>query len=152
MDHVIDDKERVEVGRRLKEFRKENRLTQQKMASMIGYSSPYYSLIENGKAVNVNQRSFERIAKKLKINKTWLIEGVGEPAVDYVLAVDPFSDNIMIETEDHGVPLSSQTSRETLYTMLLNLPKLNTDELELLIDFAKTQKEMKQTEQNRLSE
>ena len=152
MEHMIDDKERIEVGRRLKEFRKENRLTQQKMASMIGYSSPYYSLIENGKAVNVNQRSFEKIANKLRINSSWLLEGKGEPVIDYIFGIDALDDTISIETNNPSGSPSVSNSRELLYTILLNLPKLKTEELDLLIEFAKTQKEMKQQSQNRLTD
>lgn len=149
----------VEVGKRLKDFRRKEHWTQQKMASVIGYSVAYYSIIENGKAPNLNHRALIKIAKKLDMNPSQLIYGLNLGTPDWVLTSD--SGDVLTTVElksssshskisDYLIAFSDfikqdpnmdkTCSKAILSTIMCWLSELDTEDLETLIQCAEMQK------------
>ena len=132
----------VEVGKRLKDFRRKEHWTQQKMASVIGYSVAYYSIIENGKAPNLNHRALIKIAKKLDMNPSQLGDVLTTVELksssshskisDYLIA---FSDFIKQDPN-----MDKTCSKAILSTIMCWLSELDTEDLETLIQCAEMQK------------
>jgi transcriptional regulator with XRE-family HTH domain len=60
------------VGKRIREVRKEKKLSQEKLGELANLSSPYISDIENGK-VNGSLLSYYQIAKALKVTLSSLV-------------------------------------------------------------------------------
>lgn len=60
------------VGKRIRDVRKEKKISQEKLAELANLSSPYISDIENGK-VNGSLLSYYQIAKALKMSLSTLV-------------------------------------------------------------------------------
>lgn len=70
----------IEMGNRLRKFRKEMEYTQEQMAEILGISSAYYGKIERG----VNSLSIKRLLilhERLGIDITYLITGKEKSAL-----------------------------------------------------------------------
>jgi transcriptional regulator with XRE-family HTH domain len=65
------------IGDRLKAVRKAVNLSQRGFCKGIFTSQSFYGQIESG-AKNGNERIYELICNKYKVNKVWLITGKGE--------------------------------------------------------------------------
>lgn len=63
------------VGKRIRDMRKESKISQEKLAELSDLSSPYISDIENGK-VNGSLYSYYRIACALKISLATLVMNI----------------------------------------------------------------------------
>ena len=64
---MIATKIRLQLARKLKEERQKARLTQEKMAELIGVSARYYQILESKKPAAVKIDTIEKLAKALKI-------------------------------------------------------------------------------------
>lgn len=61
---------------RLKEFRKQQKMTQKDFADKIGISRTYYSNIENG-SMPLTTHILDMICFKFKVSKEWILKGKG---------------------------------------------------------------------------
>ena len=156
----------VSVGKRLREYRKSQKLTQQQFSEIIDYSVAYYSIIENGKAPNLNHRSLDKIAKKLDISSAWLIYGIDSEAPESVNAnLNTLKYNNNTDTKRNYSRIlqyyyafnkslsqasdSDKTSSKSIFaTMLVMLTDLDVDDLETLIKCAEMQRTYKIWEQS----
>lgn len=66
------------AGKRLKEFRKENKLTQVKLANILNTVHPTITNYENGKNL-INTPFLYTICKKYKISADYLLGKINEP-------------------------------------------------------------------------
>ena len=69
---------KLEVGKRLKEFRKENKLTQEKLASILNTVHPVISNYENGKFLIATPFLYT-ICKKYNISADYLLGKIDNP-------------------------------------------------------------------------
>lgn len=148
------------VGNRLKQIRKNNKWTQQKMAEIIGYTPTYYNAIENGKAPNFSHRSLMKVSQILNVDSVWLAYGVKNEYLPDIL-ISNGKDEVLIQYENNysynstiianyfeklsklirqKPNLYESESKAVLATIMTLLPKLNQIDLQSLIEFAETQK------------
>jgi len=64
------------VGKRLKEWRLDNDLTQAELADKFGFQSNYISQVEKGTA-GLSQDTLMQMPKLLNLNTNWLLTGKG---------------------------------------------------------------------------
>lgn len=65
------------IRERIKQIRKESKLTQEKFAEKIKISRANLTNIETGKT-QITERNIKEICEKFNINEKWLKEGIGE--------------------------------------------------------------------------
>ena len=75
-EHLIES--RYALGKRVKELRREQQLTQTQLALMVGLDHSYISRIENGEC-NPTVDSIVIIANGLGTSPSTLFEGIGIP-------------------------------------------------------------------------
>lgn len=63
----------IELGERIKEYRKKTNLSQEKFALLIGMDRTYYSSVEKGKH-NITIMNLKKIADGLKITLSELLK------------------------------------------------------------------------------
>lgn len=68
----------MSIGERLKQARKKNGLSQDELAKSIGVSRGVITNVEYNKVEEPQPIVIDTICQTLKINKKWLMEGVGE--------------------------------------------------------------------------
>jgi transcriptional regulator with XRE-family HTH domain len=96
----IGNRKYIEIGKRIKEAREKEELTQAELASQLGYSSPtFISLIEDGKR-KVRIDDLEKIGKILHRDVDFFIRGeVGQAtSVQMALRADKHLDQNDIKT------------------------------------------------------
>ena len=76
--HSKDEISSIEVGKRLKEFRKENKLTQVKLAEVLNTVHPVIVNYENGKHLIATPFLY-MICKKYKISADYLLGKIDKP-------------------------------------------------------------------------
>ena len=64
------------IGKRIKEIRKENHLTQEEFASKIGYSKRQVHCVETTKS-NPSHQFLRKIASTFSVDYSWIITGKG---------------------------------------------------------------------------
>lgn len=67
----------INLGERIKEVRKETRLSQEKFALKIYMDRTYFATVESEKR-NISIQNIEKIAKGLNITISELFKGIGE--------------------------------------------------------------------------
>lgn len=67
----------INLGERIKEVRKETRLSQEKFALKIYMDRTYFATVESEKR-NISIQNIEKIAKGLNITTSELFKGIGE--------------------------------------------------------------------------
>ncbi len=67
----------INLGERIKEVRKETRLSQEKFALKIYMDRTYFATVESEKR-NISIQNIEKIAKGLNITISELFKGLGE--------------------------------------------------------------------------
>lgn len=67
----------INLGERIKEVRKETRLSQEKFALKIYMDRTYFATVELEKR-NISIQNIEKIAKGLNITTSELFKGIGE--------------------------------------------------------------------------
>lgn len=67
----------MELKDRLKQIRKDNKLSQSALGKMIGVSSSQIACYETGYR-EITERSLNGICRELNVNKDWLLTGEGE--------------------------------------------------------------------------
>lgn len=67
----------MEIGIRIKEVRKESKLTQSEFGSKIGISLSGVSSLEIGKNTP-SEQTIRAICSEFNINRDWLVDGIGE--------------------------------------------------------------------------
>ena len=67
----------INLGERIKEVRKETRLSQEKFALKIYMDRTYVETVESEKR-NISIQNIEKIAKGLNITTSELVKGIGE--------------------------------------------------------------------------
>ncbi|WP_314348552.1 helix-turn-helix transcriptional regulator [Granulicatella elegans] len=67
----------INLGERIKEVRKETRLSQEKFALKIYMDRTYFETVESEKR-NISIQNIEKIAKGLNITTSELFKGIGE--------------------------------------------------------------------------
>lgn len=70
-----------QLGKKIKELRKETGLSQEKFALKIDMDRTYFATVESGKR-NISLQNIEKIAKGLNITISELFEGIGEDSDD----------------------------------------------------------------------
>ncbi len=74
----IDEIDIIKSGKRLKEFRKEHKLTQDKLAKQLNIAKSLLSYYENG-SILISTHALYEICKKYKISADYLLGKVDEP-------------------------------------------------------------------------
>lgn len=110
----------MNIQTRFKELRKCLNLTQTELAESIGVTRGVIANIELGR-VPPRTGLLQMIVEKYKVNKDWLIDGVGEM---FVIAMEN------IEVEQFLAEIMAR--QNDLYPTALKLSKLNTEDLELI--------------------
>lgn len=110
----------MNIQTRFKELRKCLNLTQTELAESIGVTRGVIANIELGR-VPPRAGLLQMIVEKYKVNKDWLIDGVGEM---FIIAMEN------IEVEQFLAEIVSR--KNDLYPTALKLSKLNTEDLELI--------------------
>ncbi|MFC1708452.1 helix-turn-helix domain-containing protein [Candidatus Omnitrophota bacterium] len=64
----------VKLGRKIKEFRKKRRITQEKLAELISTSYKYIQRIEGKNPPDIRLTTIVRLAKALKVKPTELLK------------------------------------------------------------------------------
>ena len=64
-------------GERVKQLRKNKKMSQEKFGEVLGLSKVAISDIENGKT-SLTQRNIRSICREFNVSYAWLIDGVGE--------------------------------------------------------------------------
>lgn len=64
----------IKLGRKIKEFRRKQRITQEKLAEITGTSYKYIQRIEGKTPPDVRLTTIEKIAKALKVKPTELLK------------------------------------------------------------------------------
>lgn len=78
----MTDKNTIQEGLRLKEFRKNNGISQKEMANQLDCSQPNLSKIENGE-LGISSSLRELLFSKYpKLNPNWLFAGLGEMTIE----------------------------------------------------------------------
>lgn len=67
----------MEIGNRIKEVRKESKLTQSEFGGMIGISLSGVSSLEIGKNTP-SEQTIRAICSEFNVNRDWLVDGIGE--------------------------------------------------------------------------
>ncbi len=111
----MDNKNSVKLllGRRIREFRKHNKYTQEQLAERIGIEVPSLSNIENGKNYP-NAETIEKIAKGLNIQvfELYIFQHLKEPDANKMM-------------EELNIVLKKDTKLlRTIYQITNNLKKL----------------------------
>ena len=65
---------RLELGRKIKEFRKKRGYTQEKLSELAGIDYKYLQRIESRNPPNIKIETLERLAKALKIKPSKLLD------------------------------------------------------------------------------
>lgn len=65
------------MNNRLKEIRKEQKMSQEAFANKLGYNKNYIYLMESGKNP-VTDRAIKDICREFRVNETWLRTGEGD--------------------------------------------------------------------------
>jgi transcriptional regulator with XRE-family HTH domain len=68
----------AEIGKRLKELRQHRRMSQEKLALILGLQQPSLSLIESGKVL-IRADYLQLICQRLRVSYEWMIDGTGTP-------------------------------------------------------------------------
>ena len=75
------------VGRRIREIRRGEGLTQEGFAAATGYTNVQIHLVESGK-VKPSDKFLHKVSKAFEVRMEWLITGVGDRKADRVDKVD----------------------------------------------------------------
>lgn len=75
-----------QVGARIRELRKEQSLSQEKLAEMIGTSNSYIGYVERGER-NITLQTLEKIADALNVEAKELLAYQGMPIDQRILSV-----------------------------------------------------------------
>lgn len=67
----------MEIGNRIKEVRKESKLTQSEFGSKIGISLSGVSSLEIGKNTP-SEQTIRAICSEFNVNRDWLVDGIGD--------------------------------------------------------------------------
>lgn len=67
----------MEIGNRIKEVRKESKLTQSEFGGKIGISLSGVSSLEIGKNTP-SEQTIRAICSEFNVNRDWLVDGIGE--------------------------------------------------------------------------
>ena len=67
----------MNIAERVKQIRKEARLTQQQFADRLGLKQNSIAQIEGGR--NTSDQTIRAICKEFSVNEAWLRDGIGEP-------------------------------------------------------------------------
>lgn len=97
----------VEIGERLRKFRRERDYTQEEMAEILGISTAYYGKIERG-IYCLSIKRLWTLYQKLEMDITYLITGTQKPTV--------LLDNIIDDW-----PASKKYDMEQIINHLINL-------------------------------
>ncbi|WP_251393111.1 helix-turn-helix domain-containing protein [Mediterraneibacter agrestimuris] len=80
----------MEIGERLRKFRREIDYTQEQMAEILGISTAYYGKIERG-VYCLSIKRLWTLNQKLEIDITYLITGIQKPMLSLDCIVDDWS-------------------------------------------------------------
>ena len=72
------------IGKRIKEIRTENHLTQEEFASKIGYSKRQVYCVETRKS-NTSDAFIKKVSTTFSVNYSWIITGKGNKELEKVL-------------------------------------------------------------------
>lgn len=74
----------MNTGERVKQLRKDLKLSQAKLGECLGVSRDVINNIEQNRLSRPEQKEplFKLICKEFKINYLWLTEGIGEPKIE----------------------------------------------------------------------
>lgn len=100
------------IGQRIRNYRTQQKLSQEKLAELSGCHPTYIGQIERGEK-NATIESIEKIASALNISLSQLFEKLGDREV---------SDNIPLKCYEF-LAAKTQTEQEHLYRMLVEIDK-----------------------------
>ena len=72
----VSEADRENVGLRIREIRKKEKLTQEQFGKAIGYSKMQVHFVESGKA-NPSNELIRSVASSFHVSYNWLMTGVG---------------------------------------------------------------------------
>lgn len=75
------------VGNRVKQLRRDLKLTQEQFAAATGYTNIQIHLVESGK-VKPSDKFLHKVRETFEVSQEWLITGVGDRKADRVDKVD----------------------------------------------------------------
>jgi transcriptional regulator with XRE-family HTH domain len=75
--HDVSEADMENVGRRIREIRKKEKLTQEQFGKAVGYSKMQVHFVESGKA-NPSNEFIENVASSFHVSYNWLMTGVGK--------------------------------------------------------------------------
>ncbi len=76
-----DAADKAGIGKRIKEIRKENHLTQKEFADKIGYSERQIYCIETRKS-NTSDAFIKKVSSTFSVNYSWIISGKGNKEIE----------------------------------------------------------------------
>ncbi|MDE6052685.1 MAG: helix-turn-helix transcriptional regulator [Lachnospiraceae bacterium] len=81
-------------GERIKQIRKENRLTLEQFGDILGVTQTTISRIENGKR-NLTEAMRKSICREFRVDPIWLETGEGDPYIDQSVELTGMLDNLL---------------------------------------------------------
>lgn len=86
--------ERMTEGERIKQIRKNNKLTLEQFGNKVGVAKTTISRIENG-VNNVTEQMRRSICREFHVDPTWLETGEGEPQIDQSVELIDMLNNLL---------------------------------------------------------
>ncbi|GAA0865959.1 helix-turn-helix domain-containing protein [Paraclostridium tenue] len=124
------------MNNRIREVRKDKNLTQKQLGALLGLTRDSITSIENCRVVP-NELFINHFCDKLKVNKEWLVNGIGDK---YFSTSE--EENILADI------FASLTVNEApkLKKLILELNELDDDHLDLIENLAKGLKQLQKKE------
>lgn len=100
-------------GERIKEIRKENRMTLEQFGNVLGVTKVAISNIENGKR-NVTEQMRKSICREFNIDPIWLSTGEGDKYIDQTVESIAMLDKLLHNESELAKNLFKMFARYTL--------------------------------------
>ena len=81
-------------GERIKQIRKNAKMTQEELAKRIGVTQPAITKIEN-RSRNVTEQMRKSICREFRVDPIWLETGEGDPYIDQSVELTGMLDNLL---------------------------------------------------------